>query len=209
MSGKRAFVSVALLPALVAGAWQVRAAAPGVRLVVAPAGNEVRYRVREQLVGLSLPNDAVGRTNAVSGELLIGDDGSVLDSASLFIVDASTFRSDKDRRDGYVRRRLLETDSFPSVELRPREIRGLQLPLPTSGAATLELLGDLTVKGVTRPTAWTVQAQFGPDGVTGTASTGFTFDDFELTQPRVRVLLSVADSIHLEYDFHLVTAPGS
>ena len=39
-------------------------AAP-VRYGVVSEGSEVRYRVREQLVGLSLPNDAVGATGAV------------------------------------------------------------------------------------------------------------------------------------------------
>lgn len=32
----------------------------GLRFVVAPAGNEVRYRIREQLVRVDLPNDATG-----------------------------------------------------------------------------------------------------------------------------------------------------
>lgn len=204
MSRKRTILTAALPLMLALGAFHLRAVGPGVRLVVAPTGNEVRYRVREQLVGVSFPNDAVGRTDAVSGELYVADDGSVSGSTSHFIVDAATFRSDRDMRDGYVQRRLLETETYPTVELRPRQIRGLPLPLPTSGSATLQLIGDLTVKGVTRPTTWRVLAQFGPDGVTGSATTGFTFEDFQLTQPSVRVLLSVADSIHLEYDFHLV-----
>ena len=42
-------------------------ATDGLELVVAPDGNEVRYRVREQLVGLDLPNDAVGATSDVTG----------------------------------------------------------------------------------------------------------------------------------------------
>src|SRR5215217_3567897 len=44
---------------------------------VAPAGNEARYRVREQLVGVDLPNDAVGATPEVSGSLLVYADGRV------------------------------------------------------------------------------------------------------------------------------------
>jgi hypothetical protein len=42
--------------------------------------------------------------------------------------------------------------------------------------------------------------------VTGTAATAFTFSDFELTQPRVPIVLSVADTIRLEYVFNLVAA---
>jgi len=40
--------------------------------------------------------------------------------------------------------------------------------------------------------------------VTGTATTAFPFSEFGLTQPRVPVVLSVADTIKLEYAFSLV-----
>ena len=40
--------------------------------------------------------------------------------------------------------------------------------------------------------------------VTGTATTMFPFAEFGLTQPRVPVVLSVSDSIKLEYTFALV-----
>lgn len=179
------------------------AIATEIRLVVAPTGNRVRYRVREQLVGRDLPNDAVGETSEVTGVIVLGEDGNVIPSRSRLIVNVTQLTSDQSRRDGYVQRRLLETEQFPAVELVPTGLRGLSLPLPTTGARTFELIGNLTVRGETRPTTWHVTAQFGGDRITGTAATGFTFDDFGLTQPRVPILLSVADSIRLEYDFTL------
>ncbi len=122
-------------------------------------------------------------------------------------MDLTGLRSDQERRDGYLQRRLLETEQHPTVELRPTALRGISLPLPTSGSRTFEMTGDLTVKGVTRPSTWQVNAQFAGDGVTGTAATAFTFEDFSLTQPRVPVVLSVADTIRLEYDFNLIPTP--
>jgi hypothetical protein len=38
----------------------------------------------------------------------------------------------------------------------------------------------------------------------GKALTAFTFKDFEIDQPKVPVVLSVADTIKLELDFSLV-----
>jgi hypothetical protein len=35
---------------------------------------------------------------------------------------------------------------------------------------------------------------------------GFTFSDFEMTKPSVSVILTLADSIRLEYDFTLQQA---
>ena len=177
--------------------------AAGVRLQVAASGNEARYRVREQLAGFDLPNDAVGRSSAVTGVMVLDSAGRVVPADSRITVDVSGITSDRDRRDGYVRRRILETDSFPNVILRPTAVSGLPWPLPSSGSRTFTLTGDLTVKGVTRPTSWQVTAAFGGDTVTGLAATAFTFADFGLAQPRVPVVLSVGDTIRLEYDFTL------
>jgi hypothetical protein len=41
-----------------------------IRLVVLPEKSEARYRVREQLVGVSLPSDAVGVTKAITGTIV-------------------------------------------------------------------------------------------------------------------------------------------
>jgi polyisoprenoid-binding protein YceI len=66
------------------------------------------------------------------------------------------------------------------------------------------VIGNLTVRGVTRPTTWHVKAEAKGGQVTGAASTAFTFKDFNIDQPRVPIVLSVADTIKLEYDFTLV-----
>ncbi len=179
-------------------------ATDGLQLVVAPEGNEVRYRIREQLVGLDLPNDAVGATSDVTGGLAFDASGKLVPASSKFVVNVGTLKSDKDRRDNYVRGRILMATEHPTVELAPTAIEGLTTPLPTSGSKKLKLIGNLTVKGVTKPTTWDVDATFNGDRVNGTAATSFTFAEFNLQQPRVPVVLSVSDSIKLEYTFSLV-----
>ena len=174
------------------------------RLVLASTGNAARYRVRERLVGHDLPNDAVGETKSLTGAIAFDSSGKVIRGASKFTVEAGSFVSDKDRRDGFVRGRLLEADRYPTVVLVPTEVRGVALPLPKTGTAPIEMTGDLTVRGVTRPTIWKGTAQFKDSQVSGSATTSFTFDDFQMEQPRVPVLLSVADTIGLEINFNLV-----
>ncbi len=179
-------------------------AVEGTRYTVAPSGNEVRYRVREQLVGFDLPNDAVGKSTAVTGVVAIDDAGKVIRDASRFVIDAAAFASDRDRRDNYVRGRLLQAAQYPSVVFVPTEARGITLPPSGSGSSTFDLLGDLTVRGVTRPTTWRVNATVANGQVSGTASTKFAFTEFQMDKPQVRSVLSVADTIALEYDFRLV-----
>jgi polyisoprenoid-binding protein YceI len=171
------------------------------RFVTAPSGNAARYRIREQLVGLDLPNDAVGETKGVTGVIAADKSGRIIPAESKFTVDVSNLVSDKDRRDGFVKRRVLQSDQYPTVTLVPTSIKGLTLPLPASGARTFDLVGDLTVRGVTHPTTWKVNAEFANAGMTGKAATAFTFKDFAIDQPRVPVVLSVADTIKLELDF--------
>lgn len=175
-------------------------AATRTRYVVAPTGNEARYRVREQLVGLELPNDAVGVVKEIAGSFLVEPNGTVVKDSSKIIVTLTSLKSDKDRRDGYVQRRTLETAKFPTVELVPTTFHGLGTK-PSSAPTAFDLLADLTVHGVTRPTTWKVTARTEGNDIVGQASTAFTFKDFSLNQPSVPVVLSVNDTIKLEYDF--------
>jgi len=175
-----------------------------IRFAIGPTGNEARYRVREQLMGANLPNDAIGVTKGISGTILAYPDGRIVKDSSKIIIQVDSLKSDKDRRDGFLRRRTLETEKFPTVELIPTEIRGFNGSLPASGPVTFQLLGDLVLKGVPHATVWNVTARAEGQDVAGSATTAFTFKDVGLDQPKVPVVLSVADTIKLEYDFRLV-----
>ncbi len=170
---------------------------------VSTTGNEARYRVREQLAGFDFPNDAVGRTSAVTGAINFDQNGAIVPAGSQINIGVAGLTSDKDRRDGYVRRRLLETDSFPTVTLALTGASGVRLPLAERDSSSFTMTGNLTVKRETRPTTWRVTAIRSGEVVTGTATTAFTFADFAMEKPRVRSVLSVADTIKLEYDFRL------
>jgi polyisoprenoid-binding protein YceI len=197
-------IAVAAAVTSASGQAKSPAKAEGFRYVVAPTGNEARYRVREQLAGFDLPKDAVGTTKGVTGRILVGADGKVVKDSSKFVVKLSDMKSDQTRRDNFLRRSTLETTKYPDAQFVPAALEGLLLPIQPGSSQTFSLRGDLTVRGVTRPTTWQVTARVEGNDVVGTAATAFTFKDFGLEQPRVPVVLSVADTIRLEYDFRLV-----
>ena len=174
--------------------------------VVAAEGNEARYRVREQLAGFDFPNDAIGKTTGVTGAIAFDAKGNVLPNESKIVVDVTKLTSDKERRDGYVQRRTLETETHPTVTLVPTKVTGIAFPLPKSGKRAFEMSANLTVRGVTRPTIWKGEVSFVNGRITGTAATSFTFEEFSMTKPSVRSVLSVDDTIKLEYDFTFVPA---
>ncbi len=183
-------------------------AAAGGRItyVVIAEESEARYRVREQLVGVNLPSDAVGTTRAITGVLVL-EGNRVVSEASRFQVDLRTLTSDQARRDNFIRRNTLQADRYPYAVFVPREIQGLPSPLPTSGEHAFRLIGDLTIREATRPVTWEVIARVEGDRVIAQARTQFTFADFGLEPPRVPVVLSVDETIRLEVDAVLQRQP--
>jgi len=110
-------------------------------------------------------------------------------------------------RDGYVSRAILQTNKYPQVVFVPTAATGLPTTLPTSGNVTFKVTGNLTIKDVTKPVTWDVTGSVTNGEATGTATTTFTFEDFNLPQPRVPVVLSVVDKITLNMKVDLKPKP--
>lgn len=162
-------------------------------------GTVARYKVREQLAGISFPSDAVGTTTAITGTIVINPDATIDLTQSKITVDLKTIKSDQSMRDGYVQNNTLEVAKFPTLTFVPRRVVGLKLP-PASQAG-FQLIGDMTLHGVTKEITWNVVSTFGNDAVAGRATTSFTFDTFNLKKPSLARLLSVDDRIELEIEF--------
>jgi polyisoprenoid-binding protein YceI len=191
---------------------EVQAPAPAPRPAPAPVNLDVRsrleiveatarYRVQEQLAGINFPSEAVGTTQAVTGTFVL-EPGAVVDATqSRLTLDLRTLKSDQEMRDGYLRRTTLETDKFPFVEFVPRRIVGFPATLPASNQAGFQLVGDMTLHGVTNEVTWNVVATFTGDVVAGRAVTTLTFAPFKMAKPSLARLLSVDDKIQLEVQF--------
>ena len=153
---------------------------------------------------------ATGETEDVDGAIAVDADGAVHAESSRIAMRPATLRTDSDRRDGYVRRRTLETDTYPEIIFQPTAFTGLpDAPATFLGPVEFTITGDLTVKDQTREVTWDGTATLSGDGeVTGFASVAFTFDDFGMDKPSVAVVLSVEDTILLELDFvGVITGP--
>ena len=165
--------------------------------------SQASYSVSEKVVGLSLPRDAVGVTQGVSGTVTLASDGSVAPGSKL-TVDLRGLTSDAARRDRYIQNNTLDTASYPDAVLVPTELKWLPWPLPTSGTASFQIVGDLTVHGTTTSVTWDATGTFSGSTITVKAATDVTFDDFGLRRPVVGPILSVADPIHLTVDATLM-----
>lgn len=161
--------------------------------------SQARYRVREQLAGINFPSDAVGATANITGTVYGKMDGTVFPQ-SKFRVDLRTLKSDDDRRDNFVGQSVLNTRNYPYAEFVPKEIKSLAFPLPASGDLKFQLIGDLTIRNVTKSVTWDVEGKVNGNEGTGNAKTNFNFAYFNLSQPRVPMVLSIQDDIKLEVE---------
>lgn len=179
------------------------AAAParGVKLTLAAAGNQASYQVQEQLAGHDVPSQAIGRTSAVSGAIVLDASGKIVPAQSKLELDLRTLKSDQSMRDHYIQRDPLQTSQYPTATFVPQEATGMPWPLPASGTARFTLAGDMTVHGTTKAMTWAVTAAFAPDTVTGSASAPFTFTGFGMQPPHTMIALSVQDSGTLGLQF--------
>jgi polyisoprenoid-binding protein YceI len=182
---------------------EVIASGDMVRFDLVPDQSEARYLITEQLVGNDLPNDVVGATKQVSGVVYLTTDGGVDANRSKFVIQVASLATDQSRRDGYVRQNTLQAGQYPEIVFVPTSVSGLANPLTVSGPVSFTLTGNLTIRDVTKEVTWEVTGSVDGDIAKGTAKTALKFADFNLTQPRVPVVLSVEDNIRLEMDITL------
>lgn len=164
-------------------------------------GSEARYRARETFVNIPVPNEAVGRTTAVTGSIVLDADNNVVREQSVIVVDVSTLRSDEERRDAYLRQNTLLTAQYPTVTFRATEVHGLPTPRPTSGEVQFQVAGDLTIRDVTRPVVWDVTATVEGEAVRGVARYNFFFGEWGVPVPQVARVASIFEPVVLEIEF--------
>lgn len=170
--------------------------------------SKATIRVREQLVGVSLPSDAVLSGTGAQGSFALNSDGTFA-SGSRITFQLSTLSSDQSNRDNFIKQDTLQVRQFPTAEFLPTKTSGLTVPLATSGTFTFTLTGNMTIKGKTKEVTFDVTAKRDGGDLTATATANPTwkFGDFGMTAPSVPLrVVSVTDEIRATIDL-VATGP--
>jgi len=165
---------------------------------VVPEESEARYRVQEELAQVG-ETEAVGKTQAIIGQIGFDADGMPMPCAR-FDIDLRTLQSDQARRDNYLYNNTLEAETFPLATFVVRQVEGMDAPLEDGQEANVSLIGDLTIKDVTKLVAWDATVTREGNTLTGQAATEFEMPDFSIEPPSVPVVLSLDETIRLEFD---------
>ena len=175
------------IPGYVAGTWDVD-----------PVHSDVSFTVRHMMV-----SKVRGRLGAFSGVIVTAP--QFTDSTVTASVDAASVDTGNAQRDGHLRSAdFFETEAHPTWEFRSTAVR------PDGDDFTLE--GELTIKGVTRPTSFVLEVNgFGPDPFGGTragfsASTTISRDDFgvDISMPLDGGGVVVSDKVQIALEIEAV-----
>jgi polyisoprenoid-binding protein YceI len=159
----------------------------------------VGYRVKEQLAFLNSPNEAVGRSTAVTGTMTVA--GDTVEAARIE-ADLTRLTSDETRRDNAIRQRGLESERFPTATLElAAPIRLADAPVQGREVRG-QGKGRLTAHGVTREVDLDLRGRWNGSTIQVVGQLPVKMSDYQIEAPRFGPVVSIEDSA--DVDFSLV-----
>ncbi len=175
-------------------------------------GSEAGYRVREKFINQTAPTEAVARTSAVTGSLVIASQGDH------FVVEAVNFSADVAKlqsvdtyatyqafqRDGFVSRLYLETARYPTATFKADRITPPQVSAD-AGPVNLAGHGRLTLHGVSHDVDVPLTVQRNGDRIELVGSVGLEMPDYGIEVPQIGFTQAEPHAI---IEFHLFLTRG-
>jgi polyisoprenoid-binding protein YceI len=166
------------------------------------AQSQARFTLNEELMGS--PKTVVGATQAVEGAITI----DLADLAKTLIgqiqIDARSLATDSSRRDGAIQRFILGTndDANRYIVFTPTSIAGVPASAAVGDTFELQVTGDLTISGVTKPVTFATTVKVDSETqLSGLATAQVLRSDFGLNIPSVPSVANVTDEVKLELEF--------
>lgn len=170
-------------------------------------GSAAGYRVRELFIGGLAKTDAVGRSEAVTGTVILGRSGSALQVQAVnATVDMTKLVSDESRRDGRMRTTGIETDKFRTATF----VSSTAVTLDGEGEAAkpvkVTVPGKLTLHGVTREVQIPVDAQLRAGTLEIVGRLAINMKDYAIEPPEIADFVKADDDG--AFEFKLVLKKG-
>ncbi len=170
-------------------------------LTIVPDQSEASYEVQEQFLSRDLPNQAIGNTNAVTGEFQFSLHGKPSGKVTNITVDLSKLTSDESRRDNRIRTQWLESSKFPNAVFTSTDAQGLPETYTEGQDVSFKLTGNMTIRDVTKPVTFDVTGKLVGDTITGSATSQILMKDFGIDAPSIAGMLTVKDGVTIKLNF--------
>jgi len=178
----------------------VGTAGSGAVFEIDPNGSSARFVVDEVLRGS--PKTVIGTTNQVAGQ--IAADLNDIDAAHVgpITINARTLATDDGSRNRMLQNQILQTDKNEYITFTPKRIVGLPDSVTVGQQFTFQMVGDLTIRGMSREATFDVSVTpTASDTLEGTAATTIRYADWGVSIPKVPAVAGVADDVSLQLDF--------
>jgi polyisoprenoid-binding protein YceI len=168
---------------------------------IVPAQTTASYSVYEDLIFQNKPNnDAIGKTNSVTGNFQISSGNAPQVTGMTIKVDLRTLQSDSSMRDGHVQD-ALDTTNYPYATFVSVSTQGLPASYTDGQSISFKLLGNLTMHGKTNGETFAVQGKVVGNTITGTATTTIYMTDFGIQPPNLANIATVQDKTVITLNF--------
>ena len=162
------------------------------------------YRVKEKLARLPVQSDAVGRTSALTGTVTLAKEGDDLKATAAELeVDLTQLKSDIGQRDNRIKDLGLESNKFPTSNFELSTPVAVPAAALNGSQAKVEVVGDLTLHGVTKSVTIALDVQLDGDRIELVGSLSFPFSDFGMTPPNIGGFVTVEPDATLELQLFL------
>lgn len=178
--------------------------------VIVPELSKASYTVEEEFLAGALEplgleasfNTAFGWTRSIEGQLSLNlDETPPVLGENLFIVNIRTLSSDQDRRDEMIQRKFLESNLFPLAEFVATSLENFALDAKEGQVITFTLVGQMTIREITLPFSFEVEAILEDGLLTGTAIGSLTMTDFGFDPPSIAGILTASDPAIITLEF--------
>lgn len=166
------------------------------------AQTEASFTLSEELFGQ--PTIVKGVTNKVEGSITANYANPAQSALSQIVIEAADFKTDDSRRNGAIRRFILQTDQHPKIVFEPSTMEGMPAQIKLGEQVAFKVSGNLTIRNITRPVVFDVELNVPADPnqpMTGTATTVVKYRDFELSIPSVPGVANVSEEVTLALSF--------
>lgn len=177
---------------------------------IVPEESTASYIADEEFFGLALGKygipeglvDTVGTTSAIEGqfELNWADLNAPL-GENTFTVDLSTLKSNQGLRDNWIRENGPKFGTYPTATFVAESLEGAPTSYTQGQEVNFKMVGQLTIREITKPATFDITAKLENGTVTGTALAALKMTDFDITPPDFANTLTVSDDFQVKVDF--------
>lgn len=164
------------------------------------AASEVRFQLDEDLRGER--KTVVGTTNQVAGQLSLNLADLSQTQVGVIQINARTLQTDNNFRNRAIQNEILDTGAFEFITFTPTGVEGLPAAAAVGEMVTFTLTGDLTIRDITLPATFTVEATVVSETqITGSATAVVNRVDYDLQIPSVPNVANVEEEVELYINF--------